>query len=114
SFNTLAVIDISAMPPGAVARIIVGIGKPPSHASEVPTVADSSNVSAMPATAAVSMRGARSRKSRSSRQPIAQPIRHWPAFESNGGIDEKLKPDAVTITVHSSGPSIQGVGAPIF
>src|SRR5476651_2484058 len=85
SCSTFAVMHISAIPPGAVARITLGTGNPYAQARTAPSVAARTSASSRLANVAATKPGIRPRKLRSNRPPSAQPISNWAAFETWGG-----------------------------
>ena len=113
SYNALAVIDISAIPPGATARIMLGRKMSPATAGPHAIAADKHIISTMQSTIAVTKRGAPLRNWREKRAPNAQPSKTYPALVNIPEIDEKAKPEAVTTIVATGGPIIYAAGNPI-
>src|SRR5712671_2569781 len=114
SWSTFAVTHISAIPPGAVARTIVGTGteprtaRPQAHSAE-PSIASATERQTMPMK-----RGEVRKDSRSNAEASAHPIKSCAVFESQVGIAERLTSPKVRATVTPRGPSIQAFGMPSF
>ena len=93
SCNTLAVMHISAMPPGAVTRIMLATldalpaeDASASSANTVPNTAETAIPSKALAVLANRNTGAERRKERENREPKAQPRNICPALEKTLGM----------------------------
>ena len=71
SCNARAVMDISAIPPGAAANNIVGTKMPVNWANPQPIAADNEIINKIQATTTVTNRGASCKNRREKREPSA-------------------------------------------
>ena len=108
--KALAVVGISAIPPGAAARIMLGRKMSPAMARFHAVPAESDTIKTMQSTIAATKRGAPLTNWREKRAPHAQPSKTFPALVKIAKIDEKAKPEPFTTIVATSEPIIQASG----
>ncbi len=108
--STLAVMAISAMPPGAQASRIVAGSTPISQETPRASAVHSASMTATEARTAATKRGASRRKLCWKRAPRLQPSRSWAALVSHDGIEENCSPATVRAIARASGPIMNGLG----
>ena len=112
SCSTLAVMDISAMPPGEVPSTRVAGCRPVSLDSSQAKPAQIAIMNRLPTTTEPSQRGAVCTKAGVKRTPRLTPITSWAAALRAGGTADRVTPQSVSVMVTSSAPMNQGLARP--
>ena len=108
----MAVIDISAMPPGEVPRIMVAGCSPVAQASSQATPAHTTSMASVPTVTEPSQRGAVCRNSRLKRTPRLTAITSCAAFDIHPGTADSDSPATVKAIATSSAPMNHGLVRP--